>query len=104
MNAILYYRYGPPDVLRYAEIEKPTPAPDEVLIQVRAASVNPYDWHFQRGTPSFIRLFTGIGKPKSPRLGADGSGIVEAVGRNVTRFKPGDAVFGICKGAFAEYA
>ncbi len=103
-HAILYRRYGPPDVLEYTDIEKPSPAADEVLIRVRAASVNPYDWHFLRGAPSFIRLFTGLGKPKSPRLGADVAGIVEATGPQVTRFKPGDAVFGTCKGAFAEYA
>ena len=104
MHAILYHRYGPPDVVEYTDVEKPSPGPDEVLIRVHAASVNPYDWHFLRGTPSFIRLFTGFGKPKSPRLGADVAGIVEAVGPRITRFKPGDAVFGTCKGAFAEYA
>lgn len=103
-HAILYHRYGSPDVLEYTNIEKPLPGADEVLIRVRAASVNPYDWHFLRGTPTFIRLFTGVGKPKSPRLGADVAGIVEATGPRVTRFKPGDAVFGTCKGAFAEYA
>jgi NADPH:quinone reductase-like Zn-dependent oxidoreductase len=75
-----------------------------VLIRVHAASVNPYDWHFLRGTPGFVRLFTGMGKPKSPRLGADVAGVVEAIGLNVTRFKPGDAVFGTSKGSFAEYA
>jgi NADPH:quinone reductase-like Zn-dependent oxidoreductase len=104
MHAILYHRYGPPDVVEYTDVEKPSPGPDEALIRVRAASVNPYDWHFLRGTPSFIRLFTGVGMPKSPRLGADVAGIVEAVGPRITRFKPGDAVFGTCKGAFAEYA
>jgi NADPH:quinone reductase-like Zn-dependent oxidoreductase len=103
-HAILYHRYGPPDVIEYAEIKKPAPGPDEALIRVHAASVNPYDWHFLRGTPAFIRLFTGLGKPKSPRLGADLAGIVEAVGSRVTRFKPGDAVFGTGKGSFAEYA
>jgi NADPH:quinone reductase-like Zn-dependent oxidoreductase len=104
MQAIVYRRYGPPDVLEYEELDKPTPAQGEVLIQVRAASVNPYDWHFLRGTPSFIRLFTGLRRPKSPRLGADVAGVVIAVGPGVTRFKPGDAVFGVCKGAFAEFA
>ena len=104
MHAILYHRYGPPDVVEYTDVEKPSPGPDEALIRVHAASVNPYDWHFLRGTPSFIRLFTGFGKPKSPRLGADVAGIVEAVGPRITRFKPGDAVFGTCKGAFVEYA
>lgn len=103
-HAILYHRYGSPDVLEYAEIEKPTPRADEVLIYVCAASVNPYDWHFLRGTPGFIRLFTGMAKPKSPHLGADVAGVVETIGTQVTRFKPGDAVFGTCKGAFAEHA
>lgn len=103
-HAILYHHYGPPDVLEYTDVEKPSPAADEVLIRVRAASVNPYDWHFLRGRPSFLLLFTGISKPKSPRLGADVAGIVEGSGPRVTRFKPGDAVYGTGKGAFAEYA
>jgi NADPH:quinone reductase-like Zn-dependent oxidoreductase len=104
MQAIIYRRYGGPDVLQYEELDKPIPAQGEVLIQVRAASVNPYDWHFLRGTPSFIRLFTGLRRPKSPRLGADVAGVVAAIGPGVTRFKPGDAVFGVCKGSFAELA
>jgi NADPH:quinone reductase-like Zn-dependent oxidoreductase len=104
MQAIIYRRYGPPDVLEYEELDRPIPAPGEVLIQVCAASVNPYDWHFLRGTPSFIRLFTGLRRPKSPYLGADVAGVTVAVGPGVTRFKPGDAVFGVCKGAFAEFA
>jgi len=103
MKAIIYHRYGSPDVLQYQELEKPIPADDQVLIQVRAASVNPYDWHFIRGIPSFIRLFTGIRAPKSTRLGADVAGVVEAAGRNVTGFKSGDAVFGTAAGSFAEY-
>jgi len=104
MKAIVYDRYGSPDVLQYQELEKPIPNDDQVLIQVRASSVNPYDWHFIRGTPSFIRLFTGIRAPKSRRLGADVAGVVEAAGRNVTSFKSGDAVFGTATGSFAEYA
>lgn len=104
MQAITYRRYGAPDVLEYEEVVKPIPAQGEVLIQVRAASVNPYDWHFLRGSPSFVRLFTGLRRPKSPRLGADVAGVAAAVGPGVTRFKPGDAVFGICKGSFAEFA
>src|SRR5580658_5662760 len=103
MQAIVYRRYGPPEVIEYEELDKPVPTLGEVLIQVRAASVNPYDWHFIRGTPSFIRLFTGIRAPKSTRLGADLAGVVEGVGRNVTVFKPGDAVFGTAAGSFAEY-
>jgi NADPH:quinone reductase-like Zn-dependent oxidoreductase len=104
MKAIVYNRYGSPDVLQYQEIEKPIPADDQVLIQVRASSANPYDWHFIRGTPSFIRLFTGIRAPKSGRAGADVAGVVEAAGRNVTSFKPGDPIFGTATGSFAEYA
>jgi NADPH:quinone reductase-like Zn-dependent oxidoreductase len=104
MKAIVYEQYGPPEVLSLKEIDKPAPAKGEVLVRVRAASVNPYDWHFLRGTPKFARLFMGLGKPKSPRLGADAAGVVEATGSGVTSLKPGDPVFGICKGAFAEYA
>ena len=103
MKAIVYDHYGPPDVLHYEDVEKPVPAGDQVLIQVRASSVNPYDWHFIRGTPSFIRLFIGLRAPKSRRLGADVAGVVEAAGSNVTSFKAGDAVFGTAKGSFAEY-
>jgi NADPH:quinone reductase-like Zn-dependent oxidoreductase len=104
MNAIVYYRYGSPDVLKCEGIDKPAPKDNEVLIKVRAASVNPYDWHFMRGEPYFLRLMAGLSKPKETRLGVDGAGQVEAVGRNVTQFKPGDSVFGACRGAFAEYA
>jgi NADPH:quinone reductase-like Zn-dependent oxidoreductase len=104
MKAIVYSNYGSPDVLKYEEIEKPTAGDNEVLIKVRAASVNPYDWHFMRGTPYAVRIPAGLRKPKVTRLGADVAGQVEAVGRNVTQFKPGDAVFGTCRGAFAEYA
>src|SRR5271165_3570032 len=103
MKAIAYHNYGSPDVLRYEELDKPIPGDDEVLIKVRAASVNPLDWHFMRGTPYPVRLVTGLRKPKLTRLGVDVAGQVEAVGKNVTRFKPGDAVFGASKGAFAEY-
>ncbi len=104
MKAIVYSNYGSPDVLRCEEIEKPTAGDNEVLIKVRAASVNPFDWHFMRGTPYIVRLMAGLRKPKDKRLGVDVAGQVEAVGRNVTHFKPGDAVFGACRGAFAEYA
>lgn len=104
MKAIVRRTYGPADVLRFEEIDKPAPTEKEVLIRVRAASVNPYDWHFMRGTPHFIRLFIGLRRPKSPQLGADVAGEVEAVGRRATRFKPGDVVFGTARGAFAEYA
>src|SRR5437667_8336810 len=104
MKAIVYHDYGSPDVLRCEEAEKPTSGDDEVLIKVRAASVNPYDWHFMRGMPYFVRIAAGLLKPKDSRLGVDVAGQVEAVGRNVTQFKPGDEVFGTCRGAFAEYA
>jgi NADPH:quinone reductase-like Zn-dependent oxidoreductase len=104
MQAIVYHRYGSPDVLELQEIPKPTPAEGQVLIRVHAASVNPYDWHFLRGAPSGIRLFTGLRRPKFPRLGADVAGIVEAVGAKAAPLKPGDAVFGAAKGSFAEYA
>jgi len=104
MKAILYHNYGSPDVLKFEDVEKPTAGDNEVLIKVRAASVNPYDWHFMRGLPYVVRIIAGLRKPKVPRLGADVAGQVEAVGRNVTQFKPGDEVFGSCTGAFAEYA
>ncbi len=104
MKAAVYTRYGPPDVVQITDVEKPSPKDNEVLINVRAASVNPYDWHFMRGTPYGVRLVAGLRKPKVTRLGADVAGQVEAVGTNITQFKPGDQVFGICKGAFAEYA
>jgi NADPH:quinone reductase-like Zn-dependent oxidoreductase len=104
MKAIVYYNYGSPDVLKCEEIEKPTAGDNEVLIRVRAASVNPFDWHFMRGTPYMVRIQAGLRKPKDTRLGVDVAGQVEAVGRNVTQFRPGDEVFGACRGAFAEYA
>jgi len=104
MKAILYHTYGAPDVLRLEETDKPAPKEDEVLLRVRAASVNPYDWHFMRGMPYPLRMPAGLGKPKDPRLGVDLAGQVESVGRNVTEFRPGDEVFGCGRGAFAEYA
>jgi NADPH:quinone reductase-like Zn-dependent oxidoreductase len=104
MKAAVYTRYGPPEVVQITDVEKPVPKHDEVLIKVRAASVNPLDSHFMRGTPYFLRIMAGLRKPKDTRLGVDVAGRVEAVGRNVTQFKPGDEVFGSCRGAFAEYA
>jgi NADPH:quinone reductase-like Zn-dependent oxidoreductase len=104
MKAIVYEKYGPPNVLQFTEIAAPAPADDEVLIHVRAASANPLDWHFMRGEPWFMRLMIGLRKPRDKRLGVDVAGVVEAVGRNVTQFKPGDEVFGGCRGAFAEHA
>jgi NADPH:quinone reductase-like Zn-dependent oxidoreductase len=103
VKAIIYEQYGPPEVLQFKELAKPIPADKEVLIQVRAASANPLDWHFMRGEPWLIHLMLGVREPKEIRLGVDVSGVVEAIGRNVTKFKPGDEVFGGCSGAFAEY-
>ena len=105
MKAIVYHKYGSPDVLHLKEVEKPTPKDDEVLIKVYAASVNKYDWHFLTADIFLIRL-TGGGllKPKNTRLGADVAGRVEAVGRNVKQFQPDDEVFGMIQGGFAEYA
>jgi NADPH:quinone reductase-like Zn-dependent oxidoreductase len=104
MKAALYSRYGPPEVVHIEDVEKPVPKDNEVLIKVRAASVNPLDWHFMRGEPYLVRLMAGVRKPKDTRLGVDVAGQVEAVGGNVTQFEPGDEVFGSCRGAFAEYA
>jgi len=104
VKAAVYSRYGPPDVVQIKEVEKPVPKDNEVLIKVHAASVNPLDWHFMRGTPYFVRIPAGLRKPKDTRLGVDVAGQIEEVGRNVTQFKPGDEVFGSCRGAFAEYA
>jgi NADPH:quinone reductase-like Zn-dependent oxidoreductase len=102
MKAIVYRKNGPPDVLTCEEIEKPSPADQEVLIKVRAAAVNPLDCHLLKGGPALIRLLFGARKLRQP--GVDVAGVVEAVGPGVTQFKPGDAVFGTCRGAFAEYA
>ena len=103
MKAIVYHRYGSPEVLKCEEIEKPSAGDDDVLIRVRAAAVNPLDWHFMRGEPYMIRIMTGARKPEKGRLGVDLSGQVEAVGRKVTQFRPGDEVFGLSPGACAEY-
>jgi len=103
VKAALYSRYGPPDVVEIREIEKPVPKDDEVLVEIRAASVNTLDWRLTSGTPRLARLMVGLRKPKSNLLGRDMAGRVVSVGRSVTRFKPGDEVFGVCRGAFAEY-
>jgi NADPH:quinone reductase-like Zn-dependent oxidoreductase len=99
-----YTRYGPPDVIEVNDLDKPVPRDNEVLIKVRAASVNPLDWKTMTGGPYIVRFLLGLRKPKIKQLGVDVAGEVEAVGRNVTQFKLGDAVFGTCRGAFAEYA
>src|SRR6266496_2998899 len=103
MKAIVYCDYGLAN-LKLEEVEKPVPNDDQLLVRVRAASVNPYDWHFIEGTPKIMRVMgVGLRKPKDTRLGVDFAGTVEAVGKNVTQFKPGDEVFGGRGGAFAEY-
>jgi NADPH:quinone reductase-like Zn-dependent oxidoreductase len=97
MKAAVYRRYGPPDVVvQIEDVEEPVPKDNEVLIEVRAASVNPLDGGLMKGRPYIARIMTGLCKPKITRLGFDVAGQVEAVGRNVTQLKPGDAVFGSC--------
>ncbi len=107
MKAIVYAKYGSPDVLEFKAVEKPTPKDKEVLVKIHAASANPLDWHLMRATPFLARLENGLLKPKETRLGADFAGRVEAVGSGVTQFQPGDEVmgdnFGRGLGAFAEY-
>ena len=103
MKGVVYSSYGSPDVLRLEETDRPEVGEDEVEIRVRAASVNPYEWHFMRGEPLPMRARAGWRRPKDPRIGVDMAGVVSAVGRSVTGFKPGDEVFGAGKGAFAEY-
>ena len=105
MKAIVYTKYGSPDVLQLKNVEKPAPKDNEVLIKIHAASVNAYDWHFLTADIFLIRLMGGgLLKPKYTRLGADIAGRVEAVGRNVKQFQPGNEVFGMVHGGFAEYA
>lgn len=107
MKAVTYERYGQPDVLRLREVENPVPKDSGVLVKVRAASVNAYDWHTLTADIFLVRLNRGLLKPKIAILGADIAGEVEAVGPNVKQFKPGDAVYGclsVCgDGGFAEY-
>lgn len=104
MKAVVYTEYGPPDVLKIEEVEKPTPNENQVLIKVHAASINAGDYRVRIGKPFLFRLMVGgLLKPKNPRLGSDVAGRVEAVGENVKQFRPGDEVFGCRNGAFAEY-
>jgi len=103
MKAVVRQCYGPPDVMQVVDIAKPTPGEHQVLVKVHAASLNPLDWHNVEGTPYLIRMDAGYGKPHDLRLGVDFAGTVEAVGEHVTRFKPGDEVFGGKSGALAEY-
>ena len=105
MKALIYNRYGSLDVLRFEHIDTPMIDDDQVLVRIRAAAPNPYDWHFMRGEPYLARLFAGLRKPKKVIvLGSDMAGEVEAVGRDVTGFRPGDEVFA-CVGTdgFAEF-
>ena len=103
MKAVVQRCYGPPEVLAFEDVEKPVPTEGRVLVKVRAASINPVDWHYMRGTPYIMRMGSGFGAPKDPRFGIDFSGTVEAVGKGVTKFKPGDEVFGGANGSLAEY-
>jgi NADPH:quinone reductase-like Zn-dependent oxidoreductase len=103
MKAIVNRRYGSPDALKFEEIDQPVIGDDSVLVRVRAASVNPLDWHYMRGHPYFVRLMLGLRRPKAIVRGVDVAGHVEAVGKDVQQFQPGDEVFGARDGAFAEY-
>jgi len=103
MNAVVSGCYGPPSSLRVARVDMPALADDGILVKVHAAAVNPLDWHYMRGEPYIMRMEAGLGRPVLPRLGVDFAGTAEAVGSKVTRFKPGDEVFGGRTGAFAEY-
>src|SRR5437016_7173080 len=94
MKAIVYDRYGPPDVLEPREVEKPELADDGVLVRVSAASVNPADWYALAGRPYVARVTMGLRRPKQPVLGIDFAGTVEAVGKEITQFRPGQEVFG----------
>ena len=104
MKAIVQERYGPPAALRLREVEVPAMGDGDVRLRVRAAAVNPLDWHFVRGTPLVARMAFGLPGPKETHRGVDVAGQVEAVGKNVQSLRPGDDVFGWCDGAFAERA
>jgi NADPH:quinone reductase-like Zn-dependent oxidoreductase len=103
MKAIHQDRYGSPDLLKLAEVDKPALEDDRVLVRVRASSVNAGDWRQVRANPFFIRFIGGLRRPKSPLVGGDAAGVVEAIGANITDLRPGDEVMGIRTGAFAEY-
>ncbi|MDQ4026905.1 MAG: NAD(P)-dependent alcohol dehydrogenase [Actinomycetota bacterium] len=104
MKAIVQDTYGTPDILDLREIDKPVVGDDDVLLRVHAASAFIGDWHIMMGLPYLIRMVSGLRRPKAPVRGQDVAGRVEAVGRDVTQFQPGDEVFGTCDGSFAEYA
>ncbi len=103
MKAVVYHKYGPPDVLELQEVEKPTPKDDEVLVEVHAASINDWDWGLLQGTTFLGRFVAGGGllKPKHKILGSDIAGRIEAVGKNVEKFQPGDEVYGDLSGDWA---
>jgi NADPH:quinone reductase-like Zn-dependent oxidoreductase len=104
MKGWVHRCYGGPEIVQYEDMPKPVAADDEVIVKVRAASVNPLDWHYLRGKPYVMRMMgSGVGGPKDPLLGVDYAGVVESVGKSVTKFKPGDEVFGARDGAFSEY-
>lgn len=103
MRATVYCDYGSPQMLRTEMVETPVAGDDQIRVRVRAAAVNPLDWHYLRGTPYIGRLEMGLRRPRETRLGVDFAGIVDSVGRRVTRFSVGDSVFGGRTGAFAEY-
>ena len=103
MKAIVREVYGSPDVLELKDVERPVIDDDSILVRVRAASINAYDWHMLRGSPYLVRMMSGLRKPKSSAMGMDVAGQVEAVGKNVTAFRPGDEVFGSRQGSLAEY-
>ena len=103
MKAVIHRCYGGPEVLSYEDVEKPVPADNQVLVKVHAAAVNPLDYHYMRGLPYIMRLSAGLGTPEDIRMGVDYAGVVEAIGKDVTKFKVGDAVFGGAGGAFGEY-
>src|SRR6187549_1204203 len=103
MKAILYTRWGPPEVLELHDREQPTPGPNQVLLKVYASSVNAMEWRPFTMPKLFIRLIAGWREPRDKTFGGDVAGCVEAVGAAVTRFRPGDQVFGLGRGAYAEY-
>ncbi|MBM3672721.1 MAG: NAD(P)-dependent alcohol dehydrogenase [Actinobacteria bacterium] len=104
MRAVVHDRYGPPEVLRLADVPAPTPTDDEVLVQVHASTVNRTDTGFRQGKPRVVRLFSGLRRPKQPILGSELAGVVEAVGTSVTSFAPGDRVFGVHPNKFGAHA
>ncbi len=103
MKAFVKHRYGAPDVLRLEEVERPAPTEEQVLVRVHATAINAHDWHMVRGKPYIARLSEGLRRPKDPSIGLDIAGVVEAVGSAVSHVRPGDRVFGLRYGAFAEY-